>query len=433
MDKTNQGIARLHLFGPLRLFGANGMDVTPRGQKARGLLALVALARDGRLARAAAAGKLWSGSHDAKANLRQCLRDIRASLDAAGTGLLIAGDQALALDRGRLAIDVLALPRDEGSVAFDLAAYDDDCLLRDIEISDPAFDDWLALERTRWRGRLHQVLEAHAQSRLVLGDLAGAIASASRLVGFEPTLESAHRVLMRCHADQGDRSQALRQFEMCRERLAVDLGVAPSEATLALRATIARPAKPHAVLPCGPATTPCRDVSAATGKVRNLPPMAWRTLGPPILLSDAAVRVALAPFKALSETRGDQLHTLVVGEALAVALARFTDLGLVDEAVATADGSPARRLDYRIDGSVARLGGLLRLTVRLWHLADGMLLWVEHFQLDEGKDSDTLDELALNVAARLEEAVMKSEMQNGQRQADAPSATRPEPCVPVLA
>lgn len=62
-----------------------------------------------------------------------------------------------------------------------------------------------------------------------------------------------------------------------------------------------------------------------------------------------------------------------------------------------------------------------------------MLLWVEHFQLDEDKDSDTLDELALNVAARLEEAVMKSEMQNGQRQADAPIATRPEPCVPVLA
>lgn len=405
MTIEKRHFARLHLFGPLRLRATDGTDATPRGQKARGLLAMLALARDGRLARATAAARLWSGSHDAKANLRQCLRELRAALDAADAGLLQTDDQTLALDRGRLVIDALALDEAAADRRLELDRLDDDCLLRDIEIADPAFEDWLTPERARCRDRLHQALEARADACLAQADAAGAVRWATRLIGFDPTLETAHRILMRGHADQGNRSLALRQFEICRERLEADLGVGPSEATLALRAVIARPPERRPVLQ--PARQPGRHANEGTGEPQrwNLDWLARHRLGPPILCADMAIRVALAPFNVLSETRGDQIHAMIVGEAVTAALARSTDLAIVD----SAETSRAPAVAYRVDGSVARLGDTRRLTVRLWRSLDGVLIWVEHFPLDGLADSEALDQLAHRVASRLEEAVLSRE------------------------
>ena len=197
------------------------------------------------------------------------------------------------------------------------------------------------------------------------------------------------------------RSLALRQFEICRERLEAELGVGPSEATLALRAAIARPPerRPHSG----------RQPNAAADEPQRwtLDCLAPLRLGPPILRADRAIRVALAPFNVLSETRGDHIHAMIVGEAVAAALAGATDLAVVD----TAEASRIRATAYRVDGSVARLGETRRLTVRLWHSLDGLLLWVEHFPLDDLADGAALDQLAHRVAHRLEEAVQSSERQ----------------------
>jgi DNA-binding SARP family transcriptional activator/TolB-like protein len=412
---------RLYLFGPLRLVAADGTDVTPRGQKARGLLALLALARDGRLARVGAAGRLWSGSHDAKANLRQCLRELKASLDGCATGLLGSDDGDLVLDRGRLLIDTLALERlDE--TAFPLDHVDDDCLLRDIAVTDPLFEEWLGPERVRWRDRLHGSLEARARACLEAGDPALAIGWAARLVGFDPTLEAAHRILMQAHAAQGNRSLALRQFETCRECLAAELGVGPSEATLALRAAIARPpgreCEPPGHAPPPAAAPPFPPLAGSSG------PVAQRST-PPIILPGEPVRVALAPFRLLSDQPGDGLHALVLGEAIAAALCRFTDLAVIVEAgppLAATAASPA--CGYTVDGTVSRHDRALRLTARLCRADDRMLLWAEHFRIDRPDDAEILDGLARLVAARLERAVMLREMQNAQATEDEALSAR---------
>ncbi len=429
--------ARLHLFGPLRLLAADGSDVTPRGQKARGLLALLALARDGRLARVAAAGRLWSGSHDAKANLRQCLRELRAALAAADAELLDADDQALVLDRERLSIDVVALERPGAAALPVLEGLDDDCLLRDCEIGDPAFEEWLTIERARWRDRLHQQFETLAAARLKAGDLVGAIACASRLVRFDPTHEAAHRLLMQGHAAQGNRSLALRQFELCRERLAADLGVAPSEATLALRATIARPAgrQDYKLAADSAAASTAAEQIAPSVQLPGRQALAADRAASPIEW-DAPVRVAIAAFRLLSDLPGDRLHALVLGEAIAAALARFTDVAVVDVAglplvgaMATpdADRSPATTwpaMDYTVDGTVVRFDRTLRLTVRLCLAGDRMLLWAEHFRVDRPEDLDTLERLAGLIAARIERAVLLRELHNAQAAEDATLSAR---------
>lgn len=408
--------ARLQLFGPVRLFAADGTDVTPRGQKVLGLLALLGLARDGRLARVTAASRLWSGSHDAKANLRQCLRELRRALDAAGCGLLRTDDYELVLDRDRVTVDALAL---EGATANEVAivaAFDDDCLLRDLEIADPVFDEWLTLERGRWRDRLHQALDTLARARLAADDPAGAIALASRLVGFEPTLEAAHRALMQGHAAQGNASLALRQFEFCREWLESELGVAPSAATMALRAAIARP--PQRLQSSQPAmpdanagdTRPCTARSPAMASPAiHVPP----------------IRVALAAFRVLSPEAGDSLYAAVLGEAIGAALARSTALAVIDETVpqptACSSNQPAAAPGaYAVDGSIARLDKMLRLTVRLSSAADRRLLWAEHFRFETLDDSE-LDRLAGLIAACLERAALWRSQEIG----DPPPLTQP--------
>ena len=421
MTNQKRSCARLHLFGPLRLLAADGTDVTPRGQKARGLLAMLALARDGRLARATAAARLWSASHDAKANLRQCLRELRAALGAADAGLLQADDQTLVLDCQRLAIDVRDLDDGGADPTFDLGSVDDDCLLRDIQIADPAFDDWLTPERARARDLLHHGLEAHAEACLAQGEQAEALRWATRLIGFDPTLESAYRVLMRAHADQGNRSLALRQFEICRERLATELGVGPSEATVALRAVIARPpqtgpaTKPRAA----PSPLPRPDTNGATRMPQSwsIDWLAQHSLGPAIICADDAIRVALSPLSVLSDVGEDQIHAMIVGEAMAAALSRFTDLAVIDPAAAVGEASCDGSISYRVDGSLARLGETRRLTIRLWRTLDGMLLWAEHFALEALPNGDALDQLALRVAGRLEEAVLSREPHEAARPA----------------
>ncbi len=381
MIVQHSGRPRLQLFGPVRLVAAGGDDVTPRGQKVLGLLALLALARGGRLARVAAATRLWSSSHDAKANLRQCLRELRRTLDAAGSGLLRTDDHKLVLDRDRLVVDALVLDRAD---AVALGAFDDDCLLRDIEIADPLFDEWLAAERLRWRDQLHHRLEAVARARLAADDPAASIKLATRLLGFEPTLEAAHRILMQGHAARGNASLALRQFELCRDILARELGVAPSAPTLALRAAIARP----------PARATMAGVAILAGAL-----VADRSLPRP-----APLRVGLAAFRVLSEAAADALHAEIVAEAIGAALAGSTGLAVIDTTV-----PPPGAVAYIVDGSVARLDQALRLTVRLYGRRDRRLLWAEHFRIETPCKADALDSLATLIAARLELAALRHE------------------------
>jgi DNA-binding SARP family transcriptional activator len=71
------------------------------------------------------------------------------------------------------------------------------------------------------------------------GHHAEAIQAALAAVRLEPLRETAHAALIRAHLAEGNRSEALRQFTRCRNMLAVELAVEPSEF---LRKLIAVPA-----------------------------------------------------------------------------------------------------------------------------------------------------------------------------------------------
>jgi DNA-binding SARP family transcriptional activator len=90
------------------------------------------------------------------------------------------------------------------------------------------YDDWVIVEQERMRQlRLHALEELC--SRLTSeGRYGEAIDAGLCCVSGDPLRESAHKKLILAHAAEGNRSEAIRQYERYREVLGRELGIEPS-------------------------------------------------------------------------------------------------------------------------------------------------------------------------------------------------------------
>jgi DNA-binding SARP family transcriptional activator len=90
------------------------------------------------------------------------------------------------------------------------------------------YDEWLLLERDRWNQlRLH-ALEALAERLLAAGEYSQAVQAALAAVWVEPLRESAHRILIRVHAAEGNLSEAVGQYRRYRQLLHRELKTPPT-------------------------------------------------------------------------------------------------------------------------------------------------------------------------------------------------------------
>jgi DNA-binding SARP family transcriptional activator len=98
----------------------------------------------------------------------------------------------------------------------------------------PEFESWLLTERELWRRRaevaLRHVIEGHTRR----GRYTDALHHAQRLQQLAPWDELNHRQIMRLLAWTGQRSAALRQFEICKKALREQLDVEPALETIEL-------------------------------------------------------------------------------------------------------------------------------------------------------------------------------------------------------
>lgn len=89
-------------------------------------------------------------------------------------------------------------------------------------------EDWLVLDRERFREvRLH-ALEASCRRLSHLGRAARAVEFGILAVAADPLRESAHEALLRAYLAEGNKSQAIKQYEQCRQLLRHELGLEPS-------------------------------------------------------------------------------------------------------------------------------------------------------------------------------------------------------------
>jgi DNA-binding SARP family transcriptional activator len=100
------------------------------------------------------------------------------------------------------------------------------------------FETWATAERERLHRLALEALLQLGRWHLEQGDYAAAVASATRLLDIDQLSEAGHRQLMEALARSGHRSQALAQYDTCREILAEELGVEPAAETEALHQAI---------------------------------------------------------------------------------------------------------------------------------------------------------------------------------------------------
>lgn len=201
------------------------------------LVALVSLHRRG-LTRRGAAGLLSPHLDQASAltSLRGALSRTRAAcpslLEADTTRVRLNPSVAVDLWQIEERAALLALPPElrGGRVAAPIEQAGE--LL-------PAWDeDWVGVERERFRELLLHGIEAQARAFMSEENFVAAFASAYDVLRIDPLRESATRIVIELHVLEGNVAQALRCYLEFRKRIHDVLGVEPSEAMRALVAPL---------------------------------------------------------------------------------------------------------------------------------------------------------------------------------------------------
>jgi DNA-binding SARP family transcriptional activator len=231
---------RVRVLGELALERDGEVVAPPAGRRLRGLLGWLAL-HPGMHARSEVAGQLWPDvlEESARTSLRTALAELRRTL---GDGHVVTTRDAVGLG-GDVWVDAR-----EFDELVSAQRLDDALALARGPVLEELADDWVHAERDRHRDELCDVLGQLAARAEAAGDLRTAIARTRERIALDPLAEDPWRDLLRRLAAAGDRSAALAAYAQLRERLARDLGVAPSEPTRRLADEI-RGAEPPPPLP----------------------------------------------------------------------------------------------------------------------------------------------------------------------------------------
>jgi DNA-binding SARP family transcriptional activator len=172
------------------------------------------------------AGVLWGDKTQdrATANLRSALWRLRK----AGVEVLVDSGPRLALDP-LVRVDVDERERWAEMLCRgedDLDGIDVDVLVAGLgnELLPDWYDDWVLMERERVRQRTLHATEHLVDALVEAGAYDRAIDVGHRAIRLEPLRESTHRAVVRAHLAEGNRGEALRHVDRCRDLFRRDLG-----------------------------------------------------------------------------------------------------------------------------------------------------------------------------------------------------------------
>ncbi len=390
---NSQRITRIYLLGMMRAISPEDENILPHAKKTRAVLAYLCLMHGERLLRSRVAGIIWDRSGEAQA--RESLRHALNELNRTGHWHLEKDHDAVRLDVTGCWIDAFEIPENS------------DLLLEGLYGISPSFDQWLVGERIRlehrWQTRLEKDLSG------LIADAAAPelrAAAARKLLNVVPTHEAAVRNLMSAFVDLDDDAQAIREYERFRQVVSTNLGMPPSDKTIAL----------YEAIRLGSRVRATRALSRTEHK-------AWNTgefsegkddlTGKETSGADTALHIqpsiAVLPFRNLSGELGHDHVSEGLAEDLVEALSRVQGLFVVSRLSAavfrTQDRPPvavgeALGVRYVLSGSIRLVRDQLRLIVELTDAANGTPLWIS--RIDE-KFSDLLE-----VQGRLAETVVRS-------------------------
>jgi TolB-like protein/DNA-binding SARP family transcriptional activator/Tfp pilus assembly protein PilF len=374
----------------MRALGPAGENILPRTKKSQAVLAFLCLSQEARLLRRQIAGKIWDRSGEVQA--RDSLRHALNELERTGGWAIETDNNTVRLDLTDCWIDALETPDRS------------DLLLEDMFGISVSFDRWLIGERARFEIRWQTRLEAQLKNRIDAdAPPADRAAAARELLNFVPTHEGAVRALMTAYVEADERPLAIREYERFRQVIDADIGIPPTETTVAL----------YAAIRSGALTKPSRTrgLSVEPTKIPKGKLTARKPDGPRVQRPAAAPlkpkqpSIAVLPFRALSghdqiaeglaEDLAEVLSRvpgLFVGSRQSTAMFRNSDRS-------TTEIGEALGVGYLVSASLRLIDDHMRLIVELADVSSGRALWVLPFN----EDCSNL----LEVQARIAETIVR--------------------------
>lgn len=389
-------------------------DVTPRGRKARAIIAYLSTEPDTRISREKLMDLLWGDRREdqARASLRQALREIRQS-----TGDLLQADRGhVWIAAGSLTID----PSDEASDIFE-----------DLNHITPEFDEWLCAEREQAREGASTALRREVEKLLESGHGTDALPLIEQMRSLDPYDEDALRLGMQAEFQAGHTARIEQRFRETSELLSKDLGVVPAGETRALHdrllGELKRVPEDHPSHPSFPtedldfsssnldsdSTQTNQPVvgrrSVLAGSAAAIAAVAaggWFVLRPRMAV--ASTRVAVLPFANLSGDPSQVYFSDGLAEELRRALSRIPSLKVVartsSEKVRNDDVKTAARklnVDAIVTGSVRRSPSTIRVNAQLVDGDNGLERWSETYDRPAGDILQIQTDIATDVAEEL--------------------------------
>jgi DNA-binding SARP family transcriptional activator len=236
-----------HLLGKLSIQKGEAAIFEFESRKAEELLCYLLLNRERPRPREALAEALWRGDsgQQSKGYLRKALWQLQTALDSLPDGaaehlLLVEADWIRVNPRCELWLDVAVLEAAFGAVkgisgrelsreqARQLEAAT--ALYRG-DLLEGCYQDWCLLERQRLQFWYLAALDKLMDHSEAIQDYERGLAYGERVLRYDPARERTHVRMMRLQYLIGDRTAALRQYELCRQALRQELDVEPGGQT----------------------------------------------------------------------------------------------------------------------------------------------------------------------------------------------------------
>jgi TolB-like protein/Tfp pilus assembly protein PilF len=377
-----------------------GKELTIPSRKGQALIAVLALAGGEPVPRERLMGLLWSdrGEQQARSSLRQVLSELRKVLADSDTPLLTTQRDSVCLDTAAIEIDagrfehLIDAATPEALVeATNLYRGD---LLNGLDVRDPAFEGWLRIERERLRGRTGRALRCVLEQQT--GD--NAIATARRLLAFDPLQEPTHRVLMRLYADNGERTLALKQYQTCCDVLAADLGVVPEPKTEKLAQAI---------------RTGAESATEDTGSDPGA-----RATEPEALSLPDIPSIAVLPFTNLSTEPEQEYFADGIADDIITTLSKIPKLFIVardstftyrGQSIDVKQVGREQGVRYVLEGSVRKTANRVRVTAQLIDATLGHHLWAERYDCILDDIFKVQDDITKKVTTELQVRLTEGE------------------------
>lgn len=403
----------LNLFGGFQARAA-GQVIDVSGRKERALVAFLGMPPGELRSRDKLCGLLWGdrGDKQARDSLKQALHRLRSSFEFVLPLPIFADREFLALDRTAVAVDVQEFEQliSEGTpeaIARATALYRGD-LLDGLDVRDPAFEEWLLIERQRLRGLQREALATLLDRHLASGARQEAGDVARRLLSIDPLREAAHRALMQNFVERGEAALALRQYQFCRDALQRELGVGPEVETELLYQSIKQRRARSPGVPSAPAYSTTAPLSEASSKLHTAEGAGRSAVSTPLTFNSS---IAVLPFTNLSSSAEQEYFCDGITEDIIVLLARYRWLMVISRGssfVYKNRQADVRQIGaalgtrYLVEGSVRRLGQRIRIAAQLVDATDGAHLWAEHYDRSLDDIFSLQDEIGRTIASAIE-------------------------------